>query len=286
MARLRPTFIWRKSASREWVAANEAALGEATSGEFAVIERPARARLIVEAFCAELKAANNLQAAFGGSWRQLPVDWEEQALANSAIKPLRIGRRLVIVSDPADIRGADASASLIIPAGVGFGTGGHATTAMSLRMLERMTRRRRSGWRMFDAGTGSGILALAGRRFGAGEVVAMENDPLALATAKANARRNAVRGVKFFLGDATTEQRGTFDLITANLYSELLATALPRWRKNLERDARIIVSGIVRTQERDIVRVLRSNGYTVDETRRRGKWIALCCRLAHGAKTS
>lgn len=260
------------------MAANEPALGEATSGEFAVIEHPGRARLVVEAFCAGRELAKKLEAAFGGSWKQLRPDWEQRALAAGAIKPLRIGRRLIVASDPLDLRGAPSGATLIIPAGVGFGTGGHATTAMSLRILERITREMPSGWRMFDAGTGSGILALAGRRFGAGEVLAVENDPLALATAKANARRNAVRGVKFVLGDATAEQPGTFDIITANLYSELLARALPRWRKNLQGSARIIISGIMRTQERGILRVLRANGYAVDETRRRGKWIALLCR--------
>lgn len=278
MPQARPAFIWRKSASPEWAAANEVALAEATSGEFAVIEHPSRARIAVEAFCPNSGAAKKLQSAFGGSSKQLPADWEQRALSAAAIKPLRIGGRLIIASDRADVPQADEGATLIIPAGVGFGTGGHATTAMSLRILERITRRMHPGWRMFDAGTGSGILALAGNRFGAGEVVAVENDPLALATAKANARRNAVRGVKFSLGDATVEQPGTFDVITANLYSELLASALPRWTNSLHNGTRIILSGIMRTQERDILRVLRKNDYDVEETRRRGKWIALLCR--------
>ncbi|MFN2477432.1 MAG: 50S ribosomal protein L11 methyltransferase [Chthoniobacterales bacterium] len=274
----RPSFIWRKRASREWLAANEWAVTEATSGSFAVIENPRQTRLLLEAFCPRLEIAEKLQAQFGGSSKRLRADWEQQALATSAIKPLRIGRRLIVASDPADLRDCDAGTTLIVAAGVGFGTGGHATTAMSLRMLERITRQMSPGWRMFDAGTGSGILALAGCRFEASEVVAVENDPLALATAKANARRNKIRGVKFILGDATTAQAGTFDIITANLYSELLAIALPRWRKNLKDGARIIISGIMGTQEGDILRVLRANRYGVEETRRRGKWIALLCR--------
>jgi ribosomal protein L11 methylase PrmA len=73
------------------------------------------------------------------------------------------------------------------------------------------------------------------------------------------------------------KQRGTFDIITANLYSELLVTALPLWRANLRPGARLVLSGVMRTQERGVVRALRTNGYSTDETRRRGKWIALIC---------
>ena len=91
---------------------------------------------------------------------------------------------------------------------------------MSLRMLERVSRGLRDGWRMLDAGTGSGILALAGKRFGAGTVLAIDNDPTAIATARENARANGIREVKFVVGDVTAMAAGEFDIITANLYSE------------------------------------------------------------------
>ncbi len=145
---------------------------------------------------------------------------------------------------------------LIIPAGAAFGTGEHATTAMSLRLLERVTRGRPAGWRMLDAGTGSGILALAARRFGAGEVVAVDNDPRAIKTARANARSNHIRGLEFVVGDVRKQVRGKFDLIAANLYSELLAAVLPRFRRGLREDGRLILSGVLRRQERGIARGL------------------------------
>ena len=281
MRHARPNYIWRKSATRAWLSANEVQLTENTGGGYAVIERPLRQRLIVEAFCGNAQSARRLQKAFGGATVELPADWEAGAFAATKVKPLNIGNRLTVTSDAADVPNTPDAQTLVIPAGAAFGTGGHATTAMSLRILERVTRRLASGWRMFDAGTGSGILALAGRRFGAGEVVALENDPLALATAKRNAGSNAVRGVQFRLADATRQQQGTFDVITANLYSELLISALPQWRDNVRNDSHIIISGVMRTQEPAILRALAQNGYAVAETRRRGKWIALLCRLAN-----
>src|SRR5213079_2251151 len=90
---------------------------------------------------------------------------------------------------------------LIIPAGVAFGTGEHATTAMSLRLLEKLTRRWKPGWSIVDLGTGSGILALAGKRFGANRVIGIDNDPTAIATAKENARLNKIDNVDFRVTD-------------------------------------------------------------------------------------
>ncbi len=204
------------------------------------------------------------------------IDWEARALAAAKTKTLRIGRRLIVAGDEHDVTTGGSTAVLIIPAGAAFGTGEHATTAMSLRMLERVTRNL-VRWRMLDAGTGSGILALAGRRFGAQKVAAVDNDPLAISTAKENARRNNVPGIRFRVGDVAKQQRGTFDIISANLYSELLIATLPLWRKKLRPGARLIISGVMRTQEADLLRALRKHGYSTHETRRRGKWIALLC---------
>jgi ribosomal protein L11 methyltransferase len=128
---------------------------------------------------------------------------------------------------------------------------------------------------MLDAGTGSGILALAGRRFGAGDVIAIDNDPLAIKTAKWNSRQNGIRGVKFLVGDVREISAEGYDIITANLYSELLRETLPRFRRSLRADGRLILSGVLRAQEPGLVRALHRDGFQVCETRRRGKWIAL-----------
>ncbi len=276
MARREPNYIWRRAANAEWLSANEIPLHEQTSGAYAVIERPRRKQLIVEAFCNRACAARGLRSSFGGSVSQLATDSEARALAAAKTKTLRIGRRLIVAGDEHDVTTGGSKAVLIIPAGAAFGTGEHATTAMSLRMLERITRNL-VRWRMLDAGTGSGILALAGRRFGAQKVAAVDNDPLAISTAKENARRNNVPGIRFRVGDVAKQQRGTFDIISANLYSELLIATLPLWREKLRPGARLIISGVMRTQEADLLRALRKNGYSTHETRRRGKWIALLC---------
>jgi ribosomal protein L11 methyltransferase len=150
---------------------------------------------------------------------------------------------------------------------------------MCLRLLERLTRRLAPGWRMLDAGAGSGILALAGICFGAGKVCAIDNDPLACTTAMRNARANRLRNIEFATGDILKQKlTGRFDIITANLFSEIVIEALPVWSRHLAAGGHLILSGILRSQESDVVRALHRHSLAIAEIRRRGKWIAL---LAH-----
>jgi len=139
---------------------------------------------------------------------------------------------------------------------------------------------------MLDAGTGTGILALAGRCFGAQDLLAIDNDLRAIATAKENARANAIHGVRFVLGDAVRKSgRRKFDVITANLFSDLLVSALPFWKTRLQRNGLMILSGVLREQESELLRALRANRFEIVRVRRRGKWIALLCGLSSRAKS-
>ena len=72
---------------------------------------------------------------------------------------------------------------------------------MSLRLLERLTREWKTDWSLGDLGTGSGILALAAKRFGARRVVGIDVDPKAISVAKVNARLNKIDNVDFKLVD-------------------------------------------------------------------------------------
>jgi len=100
----------------------------------------------------------------------------------------------------------------------------------------------------------------------------MDYDPTAIATAKENARRNKIDNTDFQVADA---RRWKFppriDIITANLFSELLIEILPK----LKRAQWLILSGILREQEAQLIRALKRNAIAIVETRRRGKWIAI-----------
>jgi ribosomal protein L11 methyltransferase len=143
---------------------------------------------------------------------------------------------------------------------------------MTLRLLERLTRKWEKGWSLADLGTGSGILVLAAKRFGAGRVTGIDIDPKAISIAKANARLNKIDNADFQLGDVRRwKPAARWDVITANLYSELLIDVASK----LKRSNCVILSGVLRTQEDEVLRVLWRNNMEIASVKRRGKWIAL-----------
>jgi ribosomal protein L11 methyltransferase len=236
-------------------------------------------RVTLEIVCATGRDACKLLREFGGSIERLQRDWLQHFAKRAQAKPLRVGSRLVVLR-ALEKKVAPSQTTqarpLIIPAETAFGTGEHATTAMCLRLLEQITRQFQPGWRMLDAGTGSGVLAIAGSYFGASRVLAIDNDPLACAIAKRNGRVNRVRNIDITTGDILKHKvAGKFDIITANLFSDILVGALPIWSRHLAPGACVILSGVLRDQESAVLCALRQHGLVISEIRRRGKWIAL-----------
>ena len=298
-------FVWRKRASAVWLAANEAPLCEIGGHRLAVISRPDRKSAIAEITGSSRRNLAKIRSRFGGTIEKLPRDWLKEFSRSQKSEPIKIGNRLTIYrSVTSKNRSRNRNRNLLIPAGAAFGTGEHATTAMSLRLLERCTRfwgaqtatlqppaacRRRplnkgsagslhcpeKEWTLLDLGTGSGILALAAARFGAKRVIAIDDDPVAIATARENARRNKLDNIDFRVADVRQWPfPPRIEIITANLFSELLIEILPK----LKRAQWLILSGILRDQEAQLVRALKRNGIVILEMRRRGKWIAILAR--------
>jgi ribosomal protein L11 methyltransferase len=267
-------YTWRKRATAGWLRVRSEELSRQFGPALAITEWPGKARASLEISCRIEKDARQLVREFGGRVEKLRRGWLQRFAKQTQSKPLRIGSRLVILRAPPK---RDAR-SIIIPAGAAFGTGEHATTAMCLRLLEQITRQFQPGWTILDAGTGSGILAIAGSYFGAGRVLGIDDDPLACSTATRNARANRTGNIEFITGDILKQKlNGKFEIITANLFSEIAIAALPIWSRLLAPSGRLILSGILRSQETAIVRALRRYGFTASEIRRRGKWIALLC---------
>lgn len=267
-------YIWREQAPSDWLRRNLDELQARLGSAIAIIEQPGKARAVVEVSCETRIEAKQLQREFGGRIEKLRADWLQQFARKSRVKPLRVGSRLV-VNHSAESKSGGAR-TIVIPAEAAFGTGDHVTTAMCLRLLERVTRRRNGNWTMLDAGTGSGILAIAGSCFGAKRILAIDNDPLACSVAQRNARANRAGKIEFRTSDVLKQLLdGKFDVITANLFSEILIAALPIWSRHLASDGCLILSGVLRSQEPALTRALRRNGLHAEEIKRRGRWIAI-----------
>ena len=266
-------WLWQRPASAAWLELNQMGLEEIAASKLVIISRPLRARLLLQVACEKRTLATRLLRRFGGRIEKLPRNLQAQ----SAHPPIRIGGRLEIVSRFS--RSPEKrSLQLVIPAAGAFGTGEHATTAMSLRLLEERTRKFPRGWRLLDAGTGSGILALAARKLGAGEALGLDDDPRAIATARQNTRLNRIGRVEFCVADLLRfKPKARYEIVTANLFSDLLIAALPVFRRALRPDGWLILSGILRAQADEVIAALLRAGWTIEKRRRRGKWVALAC---------
>ena len=293
-------YLWRRTAELHWIQAHEGFLQAHTDGQLVIVRRAGRKRLELEIVCRSRSDSSRLVEEFGGRVDALPRNWLER-FTRVDFKPIKIGKRLTIVRSinelqrcrvrcpqrnsehyaRANARTAHSTAHtiearlLVIPASLAFGTGEHATTATSLRLLDQLTRDWKPGWSLVDLGTSSGILALAAKCFGAGQVAGIDNDPAAISLAKSNAGLNKIRGARFQLGDVHKfNPAHETDVITANLYCDLLIEILPKLRFG----GWLILSGILRSQEDELAHVLRQNHYDIIRAKRRGKWVAILAR--------
>jgi len=278
-------YLWRKIADPHWLSARENILQARSGGRLAIISRPGRKRRQLEIACTSRNDSRKLVEEFGGRTEKLPRNWLKRFACLHRSKPLKVGKRLVIAGK-IDFQTPKAFVLkkrrlLVIPASAAFGTGEHATTAMSLRLLERLTREWKNRWSLRDLGTGSGILALAAKRFGAERVVGIDVDPKAISVAKVNARLNKIDNVDFKLVDL---RKWKFwagrDIVAANLYSELLIEILPK----LKRSNWLILSGVLRIHENKFFHALRRNKIEVVKVNRRGKWIAVLAKVPHASR--
>jgi ribosomal protein L11 methyltransferase len=166
-------------------------------------------------------------------------DWVRRTQAEFA--PIRISGRLWIV--PSWHRPPDPDAiHLVLDPGRAFGTGSHPTTRACLRWLER---RVVPGARVLDYGCGSGILAVAALKLGAGEAVGVDIDPEALAAARENA---AVNRVPAQFRDAGAPLELTADLVVANILANPLVVLAPLLARHCRRGGRIALAGLLEAQ--------------------------------------
>ena len=210
-------------------------------------------------------------------------DW----LAENAkdFKPVDAGRFHVHPTDrPA--RAWRGSIAIALDAGPAFGSGTHETTRGCLLALDRLAGRTRFGpERLLDLGCGSGILAIAMAKLWGLPVDAVDHDPVAVETAAANAGRNDVGSlVRARTGDAlkaATLRRGSpFDLVTANIVANPLIAIAGRLSRALAPGGYVVLSGILRDQEREVRAAYRSAGLTPAGSVRLGEWPTLILRAA------
>jgi len=167
-------------------------------------------------------------------------------LTQSQFDPIRVSERLWIV--PSWHQAPDPNAIvLVLDPGMAFGTGSHPTTRLCLEWLERSVT---AGTSILDYGCGSGILAIAAARLGAGDVLGVDIDLQAVSAAKSNAERNEV-AARF--DDSAKEIKGQFDIVVANILSNPLKALAPAICSHVRPGGKLALSGILAEQSEDLI---------------------------------
>ncbi len=244
------------------------------------------ARFVVEAYydarpslAAVTKTLSALVDGLGEAALEAVPDQNWVALSQAALPPVAAGRFLVHGRHDRARVGARRTA-IEIEAGEAFGTGHNATTALCLEALDGLTRRRRFE-NALDLGCGSGVLAIAAARVLPGaRVLAVDNDPLATAIARENARLNGAGGRVRVLDAAgfahpLLRPAAAFDLVLANLLPGPLIALAPAMRRALRPRGVAVLSGLLDHQAREVGARYRAVGFHLVSRSRRAGWTVL-----------
>lgn len=166
-------------------------------------------------------------------------DWKQSFTAR------RVGQRLVIAPSWEDYERQTGEIVVTLDPGRAFGTSEHQTTRLCLAAIERLIR---PGDAVVDVGTGSGILAIAAVRLGAGSVVAVENDSDAVLVAHENIERNGltkfVTVVEGTLGPELLKAQ-TADLVVMNISSAIVRDSMGDVARTLKPGGFYVASGFI-----------------------------------------
>jgi ribosomal protein L11 methyltransferase len=193
------------------------------------------------------------------------ADWV--AKSRSEFGPIHVSQRLWIVPSWSTPPDPDAI-NLMLDPGLAFGTGSHPTTRLCLRWLERQIA---GGETVLDYGCGSGILAIAALKLGAGHAVGVDIDPNAIAIAESNAKRNGV-AADFLQSRAPFAL--TADLVVANILANPLKVLAPLLAQRCRPGGRIALAGILRDQAEDVAKCY-AQWFTFAQEQEDEGWVCL-----------
>ena len=211
----------------------------------ALVPEEADADAIVAAAAAEagMAAAPAFRA-------EVVADQDWVRITQAQFEPIRVSDRLWVVPSwhtPPDPH----AVNLMLDPGVAFGTGAHPTTRMCLRWLEASVK---GGERVLDYGCGSGILAIAAMKLGAGAAIGVDIDADAVTQARENARANGVEAT--FLAAAARLDVAA-DLVVANILANPLRLLAPVLAAHTRRGGQLALAGLLAEQAAELVEVYR-----------------------------
>lgn len=201
------------------------------------------------------------------------------AISQAALAPVTAGRFTVHGSHDRG-RVPYGPNAILVDAGEAFGTAHHATTLGCLMAIDRLARTRGPFRRVLDLGCGSGVLAIAAARaLPRAQVIATDNDPIAVEVARANADANGVKRIvtacALGLDHPWLRHAAPFDLIIANILAGPLRAMAGDVAGALRPGGSLMLSGILNPEAAAVIAAYGAHGVTLKQHRRIGEWSTL-----------
>ena len=206
------------------------------------------------------------------SWKIVAdEDWADNWKAY--FHPVKVGEKIVIKPTWEDYKKNNGDLVVELDPGAAFGTGLHPTTAMCIRELEKLVT---SDKRIFDVGTGSGVLAIAAARLGATDITAMDYDRTAVTIAAENiAQNNCQKLIKTGVSDLLQNFDGKADLIIANIIADIIIRLFSELDKYLAAGGVLLASGIITERLDEVKAAAENNGFAVQNIIYEKGWAAM-----------
>ncbi len=189
-------------------------------------------------------------------------------------KPIKTGRRLVIVPVWEEYTAEEGEITVLMDPGMAFGTGTHETTRLCAGLVEKYTTEQCS---VLDVGCGSGILAIAAAKLGAGRCFACDIDPVAVRVAKENTELNDTPNVECAVSNLlgqVPKTDGGYNVVVANIVADIIIRLAPDVGEYMANDGVLIVSGIIEERADEVIAVLDACGFAIKDERRENGWYA------------
>lgn len=187
-------------------------------------------------------------------------------------KPTKIGEKIVIKPIWEEYKSQNDEIIVEMDPGMAFGTGTHETTRMCIEALEKYVTKDTT---VYDIGTGSGILAITAAKLGAGKVVGVDLDPVAVDSAKSNVGFNNLSNIDILHGNLMEVVEGKAEIVVANIIAEVIIFLSDEVKKFLKPDGYFISSGIIKDRKDDVVKKLTSIGFNIIEVNTLGEWVCI-----------
>lgn len=194
-------------------------------------------------------------------------------------KTTKLGQKVIIKPLWEEYAAKDDEVIVELDPGMAFGTGTHETTMMCVELLEKHIK---PGQKVFDIGTGSGILAITASKLGAESVLAVDLDEVAVKAAQENASYNKVKNIEVKHGNLVDVVDGKADVIVANIIADVIILLSKTIRQFMKEDGLFIASGIINDRKNDVLEALANQGLIIQEVREMGEWVAVTTSQARG----